>query len=330
MYAGHAALALLAKGIRPRISLAVLVPVAFGPDWIEWALSATGHENRILSHSLVSVAICATVVALVYWSFTRATVDACVVWLTYASHWPADFITGIKPTWPGGPDVGLRIYTNPVLDTAVEWTVVVLCWLVYRRSLPRQNRNRPLSYLVPAGLCAMQVGFHAIQTPEVRQPLHEIIGDAGSLRSRADRSLTLAADRFAAKHGAAAFAASGASALQRAQASARHRERSEPLHVSCNICRQTLAEPTMADDTGPRGLVTLVCITCGNEKHYDKRVPDAVTCDKCGGTVFRNFATPTEPDDATIASLEEQARSISYGDSSPDTAPGDVRDLDSR
>jgi membrane-bound metal-dependent hydrolase YbcI (DUF457 family) len=192
VYAGHAALALLAKGIRPRIPLAVLVPVAFGPDWIEWILSATGHESRVLSHSLVSVAICATVVALVYWSFTRSTVDACVVWLTYASHWPADFITGIKPTWPGGPDVGLLIYQNPVFDTLVEWVVVVLCWLVYRRSLPRANRNRPLSYLIPVGLCIMQVGFHAIQTPEVKDPLHEILGTVERWSSPPPRRMSLA------------------------------------------------------------------------------------------------------------------------------------------
>ena len=86
----------------------------------------------------------------------------------------------------------------------------------------------------------------------------------------------------------------------------------------------------MANDKGPRGIVTLVCITCGNEKTFEKTVPNALTCDKCGATVFRSFATPTEPDDATIATLEEQARSISYGDSSPDTAPGDVSDLDMR
>jgi len=178
VYAGHAALALLAKGIRPRISLAVLVPVAFGPDWIGWILSATGRDPRVLSHSLVSVAICATIVALVYWSFTREPVDACFVWLTYASHWPADFLTGWKPTWPGGPDVGLLIYDNPVLDMLVESSLVVLCWLVYRRSLPRENRNRRLSYLIPVGLCAMQIGSYAIQSPEVKGPLHEIIGEA--------------------------------------------------------------------------------------------------------------------------------------------------------
>jgi ribosomal protein L40E len=86
----------------------------------------------------------------------------------------------------------------------------------------------------------------------------------------------------------------------------------------------------MANDNGPVGLLTLICMTCGNEKFYDSAVPDAVKCDKCGGTVFRSFATPTEPDDAAIAQLDEQARSIAYGDSSPDTSPGDVRDLDSR
>jgi ribosomal protein S27E len=89
-------------------------------------------------------------------------------------------------------------------------------------------------------------------------------------------------------------------------------------------------EEIMADQSGPRGLLTLVCLTCGNEKFYDQSVPAAVTCERCGGTVFRNFATPTEPDEASIAQLEDQARSISYGDSSPDTTPSDLRDLDMR
>ena len=87
----------------------------------------------------------------------------------------------------------------------------------------------------------------------------------------------------------------------------------------------------MADNSGPRGVVTLVCLTCGKERFYEQAAPPAqVTCDQCGSTVFRQFATPTEPDEATIAQLEEQTRSIAYGDPSPDTAPDDVRDLDNR
>ena len=58
--------------------------------------------------------------------------------------------------------------------------------------------------------------------------------------------------------------------------------------------------------------------------------PTDLKCEKCGGTVFRQFATPTEPDEAAIAQLEEQARSIALDDASPETTADDVRDLDTR
>ncbi|HMC56960.1 MAG TPA: hypothetical protein VKH19_17400 [Gemmatimonadaceae bacterium] len=82
--------------------------------------------------------------------------------------------------------------------------------------------------------------------------------------------------------------------------------------------------------SGPVGLITLVCLTCGNEHYYDQAVPSSVHCEKCGATVFRQFATPTEPDEASIAQLEAQARSIALDDDSPDTTRDDIRDLDSR
>ena len=85
----------------------------------------------------------------------------------------------------------------------------------------------------------------------------------------------------------------------------------------------------MAND-GPRGVVTVICLTCGKERIFSQDVPAAVTCEQCGGTVFRTFATPTEPDEAAIDALEAQARSMAYGDSSPDTTIGDVRDLGQR
>ena len=81
---------------------------------------------------------------------------------------------------------------------------------------------------------------------------------------------------------------------------------------------------------GPVGLVTLVCLTCGKEHFYDREVPHSVKCGQCSGTVFRQFATPTEPDEAAVAQLEEQARSIAYDDVSPETTRADVRDLDAR
>lgn len=166
MYAGHAALALVAKARRRAIPMAILVPVAFAPDWIKIVLSYLGHENRELSHSLVAVGTGATLVALLYYAYSRSGTDAFVLWLTYASHWPADFVTGIKPTWPGGPQLGLLLYARPLDDVIVESILVVLCYAVYRRSLPPESQKRAIGWLIPLGLIGMQILFAAVQSPD--------------------------------------------------------------------------------------------------------------------------------------------------------------------
>ena len=84
------------------------------------------------------------------------------------------------------------------------------------------------------------------------------------------------------------------------------------------------------DRSGPMGVVSLVCITCGNEKTFADALPASVTCERCGSTVFRQFATPMVADEATLSQLEEQARGMDYGSPSPDTTRDDVRDLDAR
>ena len=81
--------------------------------------------------------------------------------------------------------------------------------------------------------------------------------------------------------------------------------------------------------TGKDGAVaTLICVTCGAEQFFDDAVPNALKCPKCGGTVFRAFDTPASSNQAASAAAEEQARSMAYGDSSPQTAPDEVIDLD--
>lgn len=85
----------------------------------------------------------------------------------------------------------------------------------------------------------------------------------------------------------------------------------------------------MANDKGSGYLTTMVCVTCGAEQFFDAEVPVSLTCPTCHSTVFRQFTTPTTRDEAAIATLEEQARSMSYGDSSPGTSADDLRDLES-
>jgi hypothetical protein len=167
LFAGHAGFALLAKAARPRIPLVVLLPVAFAPDIIESMFDVLGQHNRELSHSLVSVGLGATIIALIYLVATRARGDAFVLWLTYASHWPADFVTGTKPTWPGGPDVGLQFYERPVADCAIECIVVIICWIVYRRAMIRARTpavaQQMTTVLAPIGLIIAQIVFDVVQ-----------------------------------------------------------------------------------------------------------------------------------------------------------------------
>lgn len=78
----------------------------------------------------------------------------------------------------------------------------------------------------------------------------------------------------------------------------------------------------------PHGLLTLVCITCGHEKHFTSTPPVAVQCEKCRGRVFRNFFTPVDADEATISQLDETARSFAYDDDAPSVSADELRDLD--
>ena len=165
MYVGHAAIAALLKGKRPRIPIALLVPIAFAPDWIDSFSHVVHRPGAIVSHSLVSVVIGATLCWLLYWLWSRDAGDALVVWLAYASHWPADYITGVKPTWPTGPMVGLGMYSRPGWDLLVECVLVVICWLFYRKSLPAESRRRSIGLLIPLGLIGMQIVFEALQRP---------------------------------------------------------------------------------------------------------------------------------------------------------------------
>lgn len=84
----------------------------------------------------------------------------------------------------------------------------------------------------------------------------------------------------------------------------------------------------MATPDGPHGLLTLVCITCGSEQHFASRPPAGVRCDKCKGSVFRNYFTPVEADEATISQLEQTARSLTYDDDTSSVSRDELRDLD--
>jgi DNA-directed RNA polymerase subunit RPC12/RpoP len=99
-------------------------------------------------------------------------------------------------------------------------------------------------------------------------------------------------------------------------------DRRQDREASGDALRRQMADPVIESVT------TMVCVTCGAEQFFEGNVPAALKCQRCSSMVFRAFDTPTRRDEATIAHLEEEARSVQYGDESPQTAPEEVRDLE--
>ena len=160
MYAGHVGVALGAHGIRRAIPLWFLIIASQLPDWADAGFCLAGIRPLplgILSHSIPAVASLALVAALVYAFRWRDPAGVLLVIAVVVSHAAGDYLTGIKPTWPGGPVIGLHLYRRPMLDLVFESAVIVGGWATYRRSLPAERQSsRPMFTLLGA-LLAIQI-----------------------------------------------------------------------------------------------------------------------------------------------------------------------------
>jgi hypothetical protein len=158
---GHFGLAAGVRGGWPRSSLLWLLFASIAPDLLDALLAAAGicNPNGLYSHTVPVVVLCAAVVGgAAYLTGTRKqagstavpTAVACVVVILL--HPALDFLTGQKLFWPGGELEGLRLYERPLTDFVLESAVVILGWLILRRSpaVPRWAAT-------PATICALIV-----------------------------------------------------------------------------------------------------------------------------------------------------------------------------
>jgi len=120
MYIGHVGAALAAKRVRASIGLLALLVATYTPDWVDGGLCLAGFYNPMLSHSVPAVVLFSLVGFALYALKTRNWTAALVVAGVILSHMLLDWVTGYKPTWPGGPMIGLDLYSNPVADFIVE------------------------------------------------------------------------------------------------------------------------------------------------------------------------------------------------------------------
>jgi membrane-bound metal-dependent hydrolase YbcI (DUF457 family) len=161
MYIGHVGAALIAKRARASIGLVVLLVATYTPDLVDGGLCLAGHysSKAMFSHSIPAVALFALVGFTIYGLKTRDWTAALVVAGVIVSHMVLDWITGHKPTWLGGPTIGLGLYTHPVADFIVEGALIVVGAILYGRTLPQRERPWIDVSIMLGALLALQLGI---------------------------------------------------------------------------------------------------------------------------------------------------------------------------
>jgi hypothetical protein len=142
MYIGHVGAALAAKRARRSIGLLVLLVATYTPDWVDSGLCLAGAYNPqgMMSHSMPAIFLFSLIGLIGYGATTRDWTGAFLLSAVIVSHYLLDLVTGYKPTWPGGPMLGLQLYERPVLDFLAEGVVIIVGALLYARTLPRRER----------------------------------------------------------------------------------------------------------------------------------------------------------------------------------------------
>lgn len=158
MYLGHVGIALAVKGVRRDIAFLVLLIATYASDWIDSVLCVAGAYDPLgmISHSLPAVAALSAIAVIAYGVHTRDLAGALVVGTVVLSHTLLDLVTGFKPTWPGGPVLGLGWYAHPAKDFMLESLVIIAGVGIYSRSLPARSRPWIDVALMVGTLVAMQ------------------------------------------------------------------------------------------------------------------------------------------------------------------------------
>jgi LexA-binding, inner membrane-associated putative hydrolase len=161
MYIGHVGAALAAKRVRTSIGLSVLLVAAYTPDWVDagLCLARANNSHGMLSHSIPVVLVLALAGFALYGLKTRDWSGALLVAAVIVSHMLLDWVTGYKPTWPGGPMIGLGLYEHPVADFIVEGLVIGAGAVLYERTLPSRRRPWLDVSIMLGALLMLQLGI---------------------------------------------------------------------------------------------------------------------------------------------------------------------------
>jgi DNA-directed RNA polymerase subunit RPC12/RpoP/membrane-bound metal-dependent hydrolase YbcI (DUF457 family) len=291
VFTGHAALAVFGKRARPSVPIGVLLAASYGADVIDIGLRVAGYSVR------ASVAASHSLLTL-----SLAALAAGALYLLWSREVKGALLVSAVylSHWPADFLTGAH---KPLLPRGPSYG---LGWYDYP----------VLDFVLEGGLLLLVL---LLARPYIRTYFVIIL-----LIVQLVFNVGLASDHQGLKRQMLDGLSRGDHLRERLLGVVRPRMALAPGSAG------SIREISMAEERHTQGLVTLVCLTCGKEEFFDEEVPESLRCPTCSGTVFRTFATPTEPDEATIAQIEDEARSIELGDSSPETTADDVRDLDVR
>lgn len=160
MFIGHHAAGFAAKRLAPRVSLGTLFAAAMFIDllWpvlllldLEHVRVAPGNTaftpldfyDYPISHSLLSVAGWSLAAALLYRVVRKEWRGGIVVGAAVLSHWVLDFVTHGPdlPLWPGGPKVGLGLWSSVPGTMLVESLFFIGALVLYLRLTTARDRT---------------------------------------------------------------------------------------------------------------------------------------------------------------------------------------------
>lgn len=136
MVSGHVGIAFGTRTLERDAPLLWLLAASIAPDVLDYALAARHvcHPSGLYTHTLPAIAVTACAFTLAARWPAGSWRAAGVVGAMVVAHILADYITGLKLLWAGGPIVGLNLYAWPALDFLVELPFIATGWWMLRRS----------------------------------------------------------------------------------------------------------------------------------------------------------------------------------------------------
>lgn len=160
MVTGHLATAYLVRARWQRAALLPLLVASIIPDLADFALPQ-GNQCRttcgMYTHAVPAVFLLAAAAALLAWEIYHRRATSMLVAGLVLLHVVMDLVTGHKPYWPGGPPLGLSLYSHPVADWSLEVLLATIGWATLRRSPAPPRAAVHAATLV--GLIGLQTGM---------------------------------------------------------------------------------------------------------------------------------------------------------------------------